>query len=310
MPPSLWMLLAAFAFSVMGVCVKLASSLYTTSEIVFYRGLVGAIVLYALIRHRGGTLSTPFPREHLWRCLIGVTSLWMWFFGIAHLPLATAMTLNYLNPVWIAAMVFAGTWLTRRRTGQTGQRFEWPLLGAIALSFVGVALALRPAVQADQMLGAAVGLTSSVITAIAYMQVRKLGRMGEPEYRVVFYFSCMTALAGLAGTFIEPHPQGRMHGHTWTGVLLLLAVGVIALSAQMAMTRAYRVGKVLVVSNLQYTGIVFSSVWGLLIWNDRFDWLAWLGMGIILVSGIAATFYNTRATVITKTQPDPIASEL
>jgi S-adenosylmethionine uptake transporter len=308
---SLWMLVAAFAFSVMGVCVKLASSLYTTSEIVFYRGLVGAIVLYALIRYQGGTLSTTFPRAHLWRCLIGVTSLWMWFFGIAHLPLATAMTLNYLNPVWIAAMVFAGGWFAQRRGVQPDKRFEWPLLGAILLSFVGVALALRPAVQADQMLGAAVGLSSSVITAIAYLQVRKLGRMGEPEYRVVFFFSCMTALAGLAGTFIEPHPDGtRMHAHTWTGALLLVAVGVIALSAQMAMTRAYRVGKVLVVSNLQYTGIVFSSLWGILIWDDRFDWLAWLGMGIILVSGIAATFYNTRSTVVTAKTADPIASEL
>jgi S-adenosylmethionine uptake transporter len=80
----------------------------------------------------------------------------------------------------------------------------------------------------------------------------------------------------------------------------------------MAMTRAYRLGKVLVVANLQYTGIIFSSLWGMLLWGDVFDWHVWLGMGVILVSGIAATFYNTRSTargaVVEKT--DPIASEL
>ena len=85
-----------------------------------------------------------------------------------------------------------------------------------------------------------------------------------------------------------------------------------ALMAQMAMTRAYRVGKVLVVANLQYTGIVFSSLWGLALWGDRFDWHVWMGIAVILVSGIAATFYNTRRTargaVLEKT--DPIASEL
>ncbi len=82
--------------------------------------------------------------------------------------------------------------------------------------------------------------------------------------------------------------------------------------AQMAMTRAYRVGKVLVVANLQYTGIVFSSLWGLALWGDRFGWHVWLGIGVILASGIAATFYNTRKTAkgaaLEKT--DPIASEL
>jgi drug/metabolite transporter (DMT)-like permease len=82
--------------------------------------------------------------------------------------------------------------------------------------------------------------------------------------------------------------------------------------AQMAMTRAYRVGKVLVVANLQYTGIIFSSLWGMLLWGDMFGWKVWLGMAVILASGVAATFYNTkptpRGTAVTKT--DPIASEV
>jgi S-adenosylmethionine uptake transporter len=76
------------------------------------------------------------------------------------------------------------------------------------------------------------------------------------------------------------------------------------------MTRAYRTGKVLVVANLQYTGIVFSSLWGTVLWGDRFDWLVWLGMAVILMSGIAATFYNSRgAAASAAIKTDPIASE-
>jgi drug/metabolite transporter (DMT)-like permease len=101
------------------------------------------------------------------------------------------------------------------------------------------------------------------------------------------------------------------HSHTAYSGALLLAVGVFGLLAQIAMTRAYRVGKVLVVANLQYTGIVFSSLWGLALWGDAFDWHVWLGIGVILASGVAATFYNTRSTargaVVKDT--DPIASE-
>ena len=92
---------------------------------------------------------------------------------------------------------------------------------------------------------------------------------------------------------------------------MLAAIGVTATMAQMAMTRAYRVGKVLVVANLQYTGIVFSSMWGLALWGDRFNWTVWLGIGVILASGLAATFYNTRKTAcgaVVKDQ-DPVVSE-
>jgi drug/metabolite transporter (DMT)-like permease len=151
-----------------------------------------------------------------------------------------------------------------------------------------------------------------VVAAMAYMQVRKLGQMGEPEYRVVFYFSLTMALAGLLGAPFENGFATPFHAMSWKGAGLMLAIGIPALLAQIAMTRAYRVGKVLVVANLQYTGIIFSSVWGMVLWGDVFDWHVWLGMGIILASGLAATFYNTmrtaRGAVVKDT--DPIASEL
>jgi S-adenosylmethionine uptake transporter len=304
--PALFMLFASFAFAAMGAGVKLASPFYSTSEIVMYRGLIGTLILLLTIRLRGGTFKTLFPKQHLIRSLVGVTSLWMWFYAIGKLPLATAVTLNYMSPIWLATwMFFLGWWHSKGET-------EWPLVLAIGMSFVGVTLVLRPAFEANQWLGGMIGVLSSIISAMAYMQVRQLGQMGEPEYRVVFYFSLTTTVAGFFGTLLENGVSAPFHTHTWHSGLLLPAIGIPALLAQMAMTRAYRLGKVLVVANLQYTGIIFSSLWGMLLWGDVFDWLVWLGMGVILVSGIAATFYNTKSTargaVVKDT--DPIASEL
>ncbi|MBD8530711.1 MULTISPECIES: DMT family transporter [unclassified Massilia] len=306
--PSLWMLFASFAFAAMGAGVKLASEFYTTSELLFYRGLFGFVALFAIVRFQGGTFTTPFKKEHLVRSAVGVTSLWLWFFAIGKLPLATAMTLNYMAPIWMAAGLFLAGWWSKTST------VEWPLVLAVGASFFGVTLVLQPAVETNQWLGGLAGIASSVISAVAYMQVRKLGQMGEPEYRVVFYFSLTTAVAGLVGVLAGDGASSGLpfHGHTPGGALLLVGIGAAALMAQMAMTRAYRVGKVLVVANLQYTGIVFSSLWGLALWGDRFGWHVWLGIGVILASGIAATFYNTRKTAkgaaLEKT--DPIASEL
>jgi S-adenosylmethionine uptake transporter len=300
------MLYASFAFAAMGAGVKLASEFYSTSELLMYRGLIGTLVLMLVVRHRGGTFKTPFPKAHLWRSFVGVISLWLWFFAITRLPLATAVTLNYMAPIWIAAWLFATGWWRGTKMP------EWPLVLAIAMSFVGVMLVLQPAIETKQWLGGLAGICSSVISAMAYMQVRKLGQMGEPEYRVVFYFSLTTVVVGFTGTVLGDGPKDAVfQSHTLYSGALLLGVGITALLAQMAMTRAYRVGKVLVVANLQYTGIVFSSLWGLALWNDTFTWYVWLGIGVILASGVAATFYNTRSTakgaVVKDT--DPIASE-
>ncbi|WP_081583505.1 DMT family transporter [Noviherbaspirillum massiliense] len=289
---SLWMLFASFMFAIMGVCVKLASDLYSTSEIVMYRGMIGVFSLFILIMLQGGTLKTSLPWHHLWRGTVGVIALWLWFYAIGKLPLATATTLNYMAPIWIAAFLFtAGLW-------RGDKKFEWGLAAAILMSFVGVTLLLRPAIHADQWLSGLMGLGSGVLSALAYLQVKKLGHMGEPEYRVVFYFSATGIVAGFLGALAGPYFSGAdtagWHAHTGTGIALLLGSGICATIAQMAMTRAYRLGNTLVTANLQYTGIIFSSFWGILIWKDTLSWMGWTGIAVILVSGLTATYYNTR----------------
>jgi S-adenosylmethionine uptake transporter len=310
---SLWMLFASFMFSIMSVCVKLASDTYAVSEIVMYRGIVGIVFLTVLIKLQGGTFRTRLPWHHVWRGAVGVVALWMWFYAIGKLPIAAAMTLNYTSPIWIAAVLFTLGWWR----GQN--RFEWGLATAVTFSFIGVTLLLRPSFHADQGIAGIVGVTSGMLSALAYLQVRKLGQMGEPEYRVVFYFSLTGLVAGIVGSFAESGftriPALMPHAHGTRGILLLLAIGVTATIAQMAMTRAYRLGKTLVTANLQYTGIVFSSIWGVLLWGDLMNWVGWTGIAIILVSGIAATYYNAR-NVSAPSRPDltaandPIATEV
>jgi drug/metabolite transporter (DMT)-like permease len=304
---SLWMLAAAFLFSVMGACVKLASTHFSIAEIVMYRGGIGVLLIGLLVWQQRGSLRTIHIKDHLWRGLVGVVSLWLWFYGISKLPLATAVTLNYMAPIWMAAWLFCAGWWHSK------DHVEWPLVLAILFSFIGVTLVLQPAFEAQQWLGALTTLGSGMLSAAAYLQVRKLSQLGEPEYRVVFYFSCVNLAAGLAGSagsVLDPAVD-TIHALDWQSAGLMLLLGVSATLAQLAMTRAYAVGKTLVVANLQYTGIIFSSIWSMLLWGDRFDWHVWLGMAVILGSGLAVTYYNTRSTARGKAvdKSDPIASE-
>jgi len=107
----------------------------------------------------------------------------------------------------------------------------------------------------------------------------------------VFYFSAVGMVVGLAWMLYSgPSP------HTWHGAGLLLAIGILATLGQTSMTRAYKRGNTLLTANLQYAGIVFSSIWGMLIWSDKLNWISWLGMALIIASGIATTLTRARET--------------
>jgi S-adenosylmethionine uptake transporter len=78
-------------------------------------------------------------------------------------------------------------------------------------------------------------------------------------------------------------------------IALLLMLSTASALTQLTLTRAYRLGNVLLTANLQYVGIVFASILGILIWGDKLNWQAWCGIFIILISGLLATFYNQRS---------------
>ena len=281
---ALWMLLAAFLFASMGVCVKFASSDFNSMELVFYRGAVGVVFMWGLARVRGVRLSTAYPMMHLWRSTVGVLSLTAWFYAIAHLPLATAMTLNYMSSIWIAAFLIGGALLLGRGEAQGS------LVLTVLLGFGGVVMLLRPTMAQDQVFAGLIGLMSGIIAAFAYMQVMALARLGEPDERTVFYFAVGTVIAGLIGMAVIGHSEWHWHAAVW-----LLPIGLLASLGQLCMTRAYSRGSTLVVANLQYSGIVFSAIYSLLLFGDHIPALGWGGMALIVCCGIASTALRTRA---------------
>jgi S-adenosylmethionine uptake transporter len=284
---ALWMLLASLLFATMGVCIKFASAHFSSFEVVFYRGLIGLVFMASVMRLRRVSLVTPVPAMHLWRSVVGTTALTTWFYSIAALPLATAMTLNYMSSVWIAAFLVGGALLMQRQ-GEA-LKGQGPLVLSVLAGFGGVALMLRPTVASDQLLGGLIGLLSGVFSALAYLQVSALSRAGEPESRTVFYFSAGATLVGAVGV-----AMGGTSAWVWPQALWMLPIGLLAVLGQLCMTRAYASGATLLVANLQYMGIVFAGIYSVVIFNDDLPLLGWVGMGLIIVSGIVATLLRAR----------------
>ena len=289
---AVWMILSAFLIASMGVCVKFASAYFTGAELVFYRGVVSMVFMAAYAQVYGTSLRTRYPAMHAWRSVIGVTSLSAWFYAITHLPLATAMTLNYMSSVWIAAFLVGGT-LMMSKPGKKGPS-QGPLVLAILASFAGVVMLLRPAIDQNQSFAGLIGLLSGLGAAFAYMQVMAISRMGEPEIRTVFYFGVGTAVAGAIGMALTGTSTW-----SWQQALWLPPLGILASLGQLAMTKAYAMsknhGSTLMVANLQYSGIVFAALYSLVLFGDNIPLTGWAGMALIIISAVAATMLRARA---------------
>jgi len=265
------MLVAGLLFACMGVLVKYGAVHFSISELVFYRSLFGLFILYAMLRRAKITLATLHWRSHLWRGLSGTIAMMLFFYCISALPLATAITLNYTSSLFISIL----TVLVLK------EKFHLPLSSALAVGFMGVVLLLHPTLAHDQLLSGLLGLLSGLLAAVALLNVRHLGHLGEPGTRVVFYFNLISAL--VSGMWIL---TGSLHIISLSDLPLLAAIGASATFAQLAMTRAYRTGQTLVVGSLAYSTIVFSALFGLLFWHELLSLSAWLGIALIIASGM------------------------
>ncbi len=238
------MVLAAFAFAVLSLTVKLAARSLNEPMVVFFRcslSLAFMVPWLLAMRVRPSSLRTRNVREHLVRAAAGMAAMYCFFFAIIHLGLAEALVLNYALPLFIPLV--ERTWLGQR----VPKGIWWPL----ALGLLGLVLIVKPGTSIFQP-AAAVGALAAVLAATAQVGVRGLTRK-ESISNIVFYF-------GVFSTAISAIPASR----SWVTPPLelwptLLAMGLCATSAQLLMTRAYRGAPAAQVGPFIYTSVVFGA---------------------------------------------------
>lgn len=278
---SSWMLLAGALFATMGAFAKLLSNQFSGAELSMYRSLVALTAVGAVVLVRRQSLATLFWKGHFWRGFTGTISLVGYFYTMTQLPLATAIMLNYTSPLWLTVL---SKLLLR-------ERFQPVLVAAILLGLVGVALLLRPTFSDDNLTAGLIGLASGFFAACAYVNVKKLGEAGEPEWRVVFYFGVI----GLIGSaIVQMVWQGGFHPVTTGSLRPLLAMGLAATVAQLAMTRAYHSGNTLVVGAFAYSTVIFAALFGWVFFDEKIPPIAWVGMAIIVASGMMAKLASEK----------------
>ena len=283
---SLWMLVAALGFAIMGTLVKIGSQKFSSADLVFYRSLFGLLAIYLYIFLRKLPLATPVMGKQMSRALVGFTSLVLFFYAISKLALATAITLNYTSPLFLA--IFMPLFLKDEFLNKKPKKI---LYIAIVIGFIGMVFLLKPSLESKNWLAGTLGLLSGVGASLAYIHVKQLGNANEPDWRTVFYFTLVSTIAS-GGWMLSQY----FTVVTWQDMPLLLGLGVSATIAQLAMTRAYRTGNTLTVASLAYLTVVLASLFGWWIWHEQLSLQEWLAIGLIVLSGIISIHSSNTPT--------------
>lgn len=264
------MIVASGLFAVQGALVKTGLEQLAPLELVFFRGFVCALVVFAYARLRGLSLASSRPIGQLAFGVIAAVSLALYFVAIGMLPLVTATALNYTAPLFIA--LFLGLQLPRR----SAATMLW-----VAAGFVGACLVLQPSFSDGSPTGVMLALLSGVTGAAAYLLLGRLGRSGEPQRVTAFYFSAVVVL--LAGI---PTLARGFSIVAWDQLALVVTIGLLATLAQLAVFKAYAISTPLIPSTLSYSVVIFSSLLGAWLWGDQLGFWEALGIALIVASGV------------------------
>ncbi len=282
---SLWSVAAALFFSLMAAFVKLSTGELGTLEMVFYRSLIGVVTIWLFVRRNHLSLRTPHVMGHVRRSVLGTVSIALWFYTLGELPFGTNMTLIYTTSLFMAANFIALAVMRHERA-------PWGLVLSILVGFSGIAIVLQPSFSSGELVPALICLFVSFLDLIIYWEMKQLGRLEEPSWRIVFYFTLSGTLFGLVGALLF---EGGMHMPTWNSLLAILGMGACATLGQICTTRSYAYGNMLLSSCLGFSAIPFSAVISMILFGESVTVTTLAGMSLIIAAGVAATITTKRS---------------
>lgn len=285
------MLLATFLFSCMNVLVKFVSHIPAV-EIVFFRCVVSLSMSYVVLKSQGVYLWGNNHRLLIARGLSGAVALVLYFVLLQQIPLATAVTLQFLSPIVTA---FLGVLLL----GERVRRWQW-LFFLISFGGMLVINGFDTRISTVHLL---MGIVAAVGSGLAYTIIRKLSQREHPLV-IVLYFPLVTMpIVGLYSAFHWVMPQG------WDWAFLL-GIGTFTQFAQYFMTKAYQAEEVSKVANLKYLSIIYALSFGFIFFDETFNVMTYAGMALVLAGVVLNVWYKQWITSRQNVRPaqHPVSS--
>jgi drug/metabolite transporter (DMT)-like permease len=265
------MLGSVILFMILNALVKLLGERYPVNQLVFFRSAFAMIPVVTVMMMQGGvgTLKTGRFGGHIWRTVLGLTSMMLLFWSYILLPLAKAVALNFSSPLIITAL----------SVPLLGERVGIHRWSAVVFGFIGVLVMLKPDGEVA-LFGSAVALAAAAGQAFAVTTVRQLSRT-ERANTIVFYFTILTTLASALSLPFSWEPIA-----SWQDFGLFALAGLAGGFAQLLMTRAYALAPTSVISPFNYISIVLAAALGWLLWAETPTANTMIGSVLVIASGL------------------------
>lgn len=275
------MFVSTVCFALANVCVKQIGHL-PTMEIVFFRCALGVIFCYVGLRKAGADWRGENKKLLALRGLFGTTALYCFFLTVQNIPLASAMTIQYLSPVFTTIIAI---FLLK----ESVKLFQW---FCYALAFAGV-IFIEQFDARISLFYLALGVTSAFCSGVAYNLVRTL-RGREHPLTVVFHFQIVGLIVGLAFTVFD---WKTPHGWDW---LYIFFVGVFSQLGQIFLTDALQKERAASVAIVNYTGLLYGIFIGWFIFGEAQTAASLAGMILVVVGVVLSVIYSRRQKDIEK----------
>jgi drug/metabolite transporter (DMT)-like permease len=270
------MLISTFFFGIANLCVKKISHI-PPMEIVLVRCVMGVMFSWWALRGVGIDWKGNDRISLLLRGLFGTTALSLFFITVQNMPIATAMTVHYLSPIFTA--ILAMLILKEKVTG-----FQWLFYLA---AFSGVVLIERVDTKVSLIL-VGLGVIAALFSGVAYNLVRRL-RNTEHPMTVVLHFQFFGTLAGLIFLFL--------YGWSYPGLIdwvFLIVIGIASQLGQVYLTKALQREAASSVVIASYTGLIYAIVFGWIFFDEAHTLLTFAGMALVVLGVVASVLYSSN----------------
>jgi S-adenosylmethionine uptake transporter len=286
---------AVFAISLNDMLIKQLSGAYPLHEIVFVRAAIGIMFSLAIVQMEGGfsILKTRRPFLHALRGLLVVVSNMTYFVALAALPLADATALFFAAPLFITLLSIP----------ILGEKVGPLRLSAVVVGFLGVIIMQRPWMDGDALIASRLVLFLPVISALTYalnqLMTRKLGVDTKASALSVYIqatfiivsigFYLVAGDGRFAGTSDNPSVQFLLRAWVWPASAdwgVLIGLGANSAIIGYCLSQAYRMANAATVAPFEYLGLPLAVLWGYVMFSDLPDAAVWIGIALILGSGL------------------------
>ncbi|WP_158965060.1 DMT family transporter [Chachezhania sediminis] len=277
-----------FLFSVMSAMVKSLSEEIPAGELVFFRSFFGFPPIIILLVMRGQLsqgLRTKRPGAHVWRGLVGTSSMALMFGGLGLIPLPEATAIGYAAPIF--TVILAALLL--------GEKIRMIRISAVGVGLVGVLIMIWPRiggvmagnVAADMAtVGALMVLGSTALRAVVQIHIRKMVKT-ENSSAIVFYFTLSSTVASLLTL-----PFGWVMPD-WDTFLLMVLMGLLGGIGQILVTTSYRFGPASLIAPFDYSSMLFALVIGY-VWFAEVPTLPMMAGAALVIAGNALVIWRER----------------